>query len=94
MDKRHNDFYRDSAKAYSTLWLPSLVKGYTQPLSSDPKIKLECHGILPYIKLICEESPQIAVSHTLCKMITIQIRVREGVEYAHKSTIAATHTQM
>jgi hypothetical protein len=26
-----------------------LVKGGTQPLSSDPKIKLGCHGILPYI---------------------------------------------
>jgi hypothetical protein len=49
MDKRHNDVSCGSAKAYSTLWWPPLVKGYTQPLSSDPEIKLECHFILPYI---------------------------------------------
>jgi hypothetical protein len=27
-------------------------------------------------------------------MIIVQIRVRERVEYTHKSTIAATHIQM
>jgi hypothetical protein len=83
MDKRHNDFSRGSTKAYSTLWWPPSVNGCTQPFSSDPKIKLECHSILPYIKPVCEQSPQIVVSHTFHKMITIQIRVREGVEYTH-----------
>jgi hypothetical protein len=32
----------------------------------------ECHGILPYIKPICEESPQLEVSHTLHNVITIK----------------------
>jgi hypothetical protein len=46
------------ANAYSTLWLPPSVKGCTQPLSSDPKIKLEYHDFLPYTKFsLCEESP-------------------------------------
>jgi hypothetical protein len=39
------------AHAYSTLWWPPLVKGCTQPLSSDPKIKLEYHVFLPYIEV-------------------------------------------
>jgi hypothetical protein len=67
MDKRHNDFYRGSANAYSKLWWHPLVKGYTQPLSSDPKIKLQCHSSLPYIYILCEESPQTLVSHALHK---------------------------
>jgi hypothetical protein len=50
MDERHDDFYRGSAND-STLWRPSSVKGCTQPLSSDPKIKLEYHGCLPYINI-------------------------------------------
>jgi hypothetical protein len=57
---------RGSANAYSTLWLPPLVKGCTQPLSSDPKIKLEYYGFLPYTKFsLCEESPQVGVFHAL-----------------------------
>ena len=47
-DKWHNDFYSSLANAYSMLWWPPLVKGCTQRLSSDPKIKLECHICLPY----------------------------------------------
>jgi hypothetical protein len=34
------------------------------------------------------------VSHTLHKMITIQIRVKEGVEYTHMSTTQQQHAQM
>jgi hypothetical protein len=63
-------------------------------LLNDPKIKLECHSILPYIKPVCEQSPQIVVSHTFHKMITIQIRVREGVEYTHTITTQQQHAQM
>jgi hypothetical protein len=92
MDKIYNDFFCGSAKAYSTLWQPPSVKGCTQPLSSDPKIKIEYHGILLYINLVCEESPQIGVSHTLHKMITIEIRVRGGVEYTHEHNTTTTRT--
>jgi hypothetical protein len=43
---------------------------------------------------ICEESPQDEVSHALHKIITIKIkiRVREGDDHTHKSTIQQ-HTQ-
>jgi hypothetical protein len=58
---------RGSANAYSMLWCLPSVKGYTQPLLSDPKIKLEYHFVLPYIKSLCEESPQVGVSHALHK---------------------------
>jgi hypothetical protein len=92
MDKIYNDFFRGSAKAYSMLWRPPSFKGYTQPLSSDPKIKIEYHGILPYINPVCEESPHIGVSHTIHKMITIEIKVREGVEYTHEHNATTTHT--
>jgi hypothetical protein len=55
---------RGSDNAYSMLWWPPLVKGCNQPLSSDPKIKLEYHGFLPFLKYsLCEESPQVGVSH-------------------------------
>jgi hypothetical protein len=53
-----------SANAYSTLWWPPSVKDCSQSLSSDPKIKLEYHVFLPFIKYsLCEESPQIGVSN-------------------------------
>jgi hypothetical protein len=56
-----------SANAYSTLWLPPSVKGCTQPISSDLNIKVEYHNFIPYIKSLCEESPQVGVSHALHK---------------------------
>jgi hypothetical protein len=36
-------------KPTSMLWWTPSINGCTQPLSSDPKIKLESHNILPYI---------------------------------------------
>jgi hypothetical protein len=54
-----------------------LVKSYTQPLSSDPKIKLEFHGYLPYILI-----PFVGNLHKLeslthyTKIITFKTRVR------------------
>jgi hypothetical protein len=79
-DKRHIHFYRGSANAYSTLRWPPLVKGSTQPLSSDPKIKLECHNSLPYIDI-----PLWGISTNwsllvLTQMIIIKFGVRRGVE--------------
>ena len=54
---------RGSANAYSTLWWPPSVKDRTQSLSSDPKIKLEYNGFLPFLKYsLCEESPQVGAS--------------------------------
>jgi hypothetical protein len=41
---------RGSIDAYSTLWCPTSVKDCTQSISSDPLIKLEYHGFLPFIK--------------------------------------------
>jgi hypothetical protein len=56
-----------------------LVKGCTQPLSSDPKIELECYGYLPYItNPVCEESPQVWSLSRLTQMITIKFRVSVG----------------
>jgi hypothetical protein len=37
--------------AYIYVVVSSLDKSFFQPLSSDPKIKLECHG-LPYINSV------------------------------------------
>jgi hypothetical protein len=36
---------------------------------------------------VCEESPQVGVSHDLTQMITTKLRVREGEEDTHKSTM-------
>jgi hypothetical protein len=69
-------FSHGSATPTSMLWSPPSVKGCTQPLSSDPKIKLECHDILFYINPVCEESLQVGVNHGLTQMITIKLRVR------------------
>jgi hypothetical protein len=85
MDKRHNDFYRGLADAYSMLWLPPLVKGCTQPLSSDPKIKLECHSYLPYINILVVRNLHKLESLTPYMIDHNQTRVRE-IEYTHKST--------
>jgi hypothetical protein len=91
MDKRHNDFYRDSANTYSTLWWPPLVKGCTQPLSSDPKIKLECHNCLLYINIpLWGISINCSLSR-LTQIITIKFGVRRGVENTHESTTQQQH---
>jgi hypothetical protein len=80
MDKGHSNFYHGLANAYSMLWWPPLVKGCTQLLSSDPKIKLECHSCLPYNNI-----PLWGISidwspSSLTQMITIKYGVRRGVE--------------
>jgi hypothetical protein len=66
---------RGSVNAYSTLWWPPSVKGCTQPLSSDPKIKLEYHSFLPYIKFfpLWGISTSSSLSH-LTQLISIKHR--------------------
>jgi hypothetical protein len=80
VDKRHNDFYCGSVNAYSTLLWPPLVKGCTQPLSSDPKIKLECNSSLPYIYILLWGISTNCSLSRLTQMITIKSGVRRGVE--------------
>jgi hypothetical protein len=78
-DKRHINFYHGLANAYSTLSWPPLVKGCTQPTSSDPKIKHDCYSSLPYINIpLWGISTNWSLS-CLTQMITIKSRVRRGV---------------
>jgi hypothetical protein len=91
IDKRHNNFYHGSANVYSTLWWTPLVKGCTQPLSSDLKIKLECHSRLPYVN-----TPLWGISinwslSRLTQMITIKSEIRRGGRNTHKSTTQQQH---
>jgi hypothetical protein len=83
---------RGSANAYSTLWWPTSVEDCTQPLSSDPKIKLEYHGFLPYLKFsLCEESPQFGVSHPY-KIDLKWIQEYGGNRITHtRDKLTATH---
>jgi hypothetical protein len=49
--------------AYSTLWRP-MDEGCTQPLSSDPMVHMNTTVVFFLILfLVCEESPQLGVSH-------------------------------
>jgi hypothetical protein len=81
-----------SANAYSTLWWPPSVKDCTQSLLSDPKIKLEYHDFLPFLKYsLCEESPQVGVSHPYKIDHKSTTRVREGIEPHTRDKLAATH---
>jgi hypothetical protein len=72
----------------STLWCPN-EQGCTQPLSSDPKIKLECYGF-PYIKinvLARISTSWISCTHTNEWEYQLQIRTnRERRETQHKSS--------
>jgi hypothetical protein len=69
-------------------------EGYTQFLSSDPNIKLEYHGCLPYINILVVMNLHKMESPTPYTIDQNQIRSKEGSRNAHKSTIAATpHTQ-
>jgi hypothetical protein len=76
--------------------LRSMVAHCTQPLSSDPKIKLEYHVVLPYVKSLCEESPQVWVSHALHKWSQSKHKSKEGVEHTHKNLSCSnnTHTSL
>jgi hypothetical protein len=83
MNNRHRRFLcHGSTKPEiptSTLWCTNR-KGLPQPLSSDPKIVLECHG-LPYIKIVPsrKESSQFGVScsHTQIRVRSLGTRERE-----------------
>jgi hypothetical protein len=50
MDKRHSDFIPWFGQCLLHVVVTSFGEGCTQPLSSDPKIKLEYLYCLPYIK--------------------------------------------
>jgi hypothetical protein len=64
-------------------------EGCTQPLSSDPMINLNTTTFLPYLFFpVCEESPQVGVSHPYNKDHNESTRVRLGSN-THKS---AAHT--
>jgi hypothetical protein len=75
MHKSHGNFI----PWFGPCLLPS-VKGCTQPLSSDPKIRLEYHVVLPYNKSLCEESPQVGVSYAFHKLSQSKHKSKEGVE--------------
>jgi hypothetical protein len=72
VDTRHNDFYRGSAKSYSTLWWPPLVKGCNQCLNPSQVIQIS-NLSATFVFLIsisrCEESPQIGAPHALHKLL-------------------------
>jgi hypothetical protein len=81
-----------STNAYSTLWWPPSVKDWTQSISSDPKIKLEYHDFLPFLKnSLCEESPQVGVSRPYKIDHKSATRAREGIEPHTWDKLAATH---
>jgi hypothetical protein len=65
MHKRHDDFIPWFGQCLLYVVVTSFGQGLQSTLSSDPKIKLEYHIVLPYIKSLCEESPQVGVSHVL-----------------------------
>jgi hypothetical protein len=90
IDKRHNDFYH--GYAYSTLWWPPLVKVCSQPLSSDPNIKLECHNCLPYINISLWGISTNWTHSCLTQMITVKTGVRRGSRDTHKRTTHQQHT--
>jgi hypothetical protein len=83
-----------SATAYSTLWWPPSVKDCAQSLSSDPKIKLEYHDFLPFLKYFFRNLHKLE-SLTLTRLITRTRRVRERIETHTRTRVAATtHTQV
>jgi hypothetical protein len=76
--------------AYSTLWRPNGRELHSTLLkwSND---QLEYHGVLLSLLFpVCEESPQLGVSHPYNKDQSESTRVREGSN-THKSTAIRTH---
>jgi hypothetical protein len=64
--------------------------GFTQPLSSDPKIKFECHDYLPYINIPVVRNLHKLESLTPYTIDHNQIQSNVGSGNAHKSTITTT----
>jgi hypothetical protein len=63
-DAQVTDFIPWFSQCLLHIVVTSSVKDCTQSLSSDPMIKLEYHGFLPFHKCsLCEESPQVGASH-------------------------------
>jgi hypothetical protein len=74
----------------STLWCPNGRGLHSIPFkrSNDP---LEYHGFLPYIRCsLCEESPQVGVSHPYNFDHNENPKIREGIETHTKARVAAT----
>jgi hypothetical protein len=63
----------------------STDKGRTQPFSSDPKIKLECHD-LPYINMV----PLARNLHKLESLAVVQLsnRTRDGRVHTQEQNVA------
>jgi hypothetical protein len=91
-DTRIYPVVRPSTKlAYSMLWRPNGRGLHSTPLkwSND---QLEYHGVLLSLLFpVCEESPQLGVSHPYNKNQSESSRVREGSN-THKSTAIRTNT--
>ena len=93
--KGHSGLSRGSAK-YNTCLLPRcgvlMDEGCTQPLSSEPMINLNTTVFFFLISFpVCEESPQVGVSHPYNKYQSESTRVRMGSS-THKSAAIRTHT--
>jgi hypothetical protein len=78
--------------AYLCCGIP-MDEGCTQPLSSDPKIKLDYHGSSLYQFSVCEESPKIWSLLQPYKVITIKTWSKEGERIHTQKHNAVTHTR-
>jgi hypothetical protein len=84
MHKWHGDFIPWFGQCLLHVVVTSFGQGLHSTLSSDPKIKLEYHNFLPYIKFsLCEKSPQVGVSNALHSWSQINKRVRR-IRNTHK----------
>jgi hypothetical protein len=74
----------------STLWHPNGQGLHSTPFkrSNDP---LECHSYLPYSRCsLCEESPQVGVSHPYNIDLNEKHKSKGGKETHTKARVAAT----
>jgi hypothetical protein len=78
-ETRDNDFYLVvRPNPTSTLWCPPLGKGCNQVLSSDPKIKLECHSSSLYHVFRFVRNLHKLESFTTLQMIKITTQSKGG----------------
>jgi hypothetical protein len=92
----HGDFISWFGQCLLHVVVTSFGQGLHSPFSSDPEIKLEYYGFLAYLKSsLCEESPQVGVSHALYNLISNELKSRGGSRIKHmRQTCSNSRTQV
>jgi hypothetical protein len=92
---KHNGLSRGSAEAYLHVVASQWMRVSLKPSQVIQRLNSRATVVFLIVCSVCEESPQVGVSHTLYNTITITNKCKRGRSNIHKSTnTTRPHTQV